>query len=401
MLVDHGIVDVTKAEERLKESRSYGEGRVGITSEQSRVSSIYPCPLSEESIKRFIYDTQFSDNPGTIHDVRELMKPLIAGMKNLLWCIDKYGSEHDKNVPSKDKSSKPKTAESDSSDQKQITWYEELAVQGMNNAERALVQKYFMWTLQAFKVFKETCNSNLDETKQNSSEYQHVLESFASSLSMLDSYGFQRIVGPHTDLLVEAIVIDDNVHIVADACLTKGFPTTTDFTSCLLKYFMKDAESLDIGISESDNKATQREADVKMKLFSAVISSLSSFPKNEQVLRPYLQELISICLRRAMGSETKYWPGNHLSLLQQIFRAVAAGKFEESYKEILPLLPTLLNGLYRIFCSTDHRLLKQTIIGLCLTVPARLSSLLPHLSLLLRIIVPALQSEDGDLINLG
>jgi transformation/transcription domain-associated protein len=84
-----------------------------------------------------------------------------------------------------------------------------------------------------------------------------------------------------------------------------------------------------------------------------------------------------------------------------MFRAIAGGKYEDSYKEILPLLPTLLNGLYRIFISTDHSILRQVIIGLCLTIPARLSSLLPHLSLLLRIIVPALQSDDGDLINLG
>ena len=80
---------------------------------------------------------------------------------------------------------------------------------------------------------------------------------------------------------------------------------------------------------------------------------------------------------------------------------LGGGKFEESYKEILPLLPSLLNGLYRVYAVTDYPPLQQMIIELCLTVPARLSSLLPHLSLQLRIIIPAIQSEVDDLINLG
>jgi hypothetical protein len=87
-------------------------------------------------------------------------------------------------------------------------------------------------------------------------------------------------------------------------------------------------------------------------------------------------------------------------LLRYVFRSISAGKFEESYKELLPLLPTVLNGLYRASIS-DSPVLRNTAIELCLTIPARLSSLLPHLNLLLRVIVPALDSDSGDLINLG
>jgi transformation/transcription domain-associated protein len=65
------------------------------------------------------------------------------------------------------------------------------------------------------------------------------------------------------------------------------------------------------------------------------------------------------------------------------------------------LLPMILNGLYRIFVATDDTNLRHVIIELCLTVPARLSSLLPHMSLLLRMIIHGLNSNTGDLVNLG
>jgi transformation/transcription domain-associated protein len=228
-----------------------------------------------------------------------------------------------------------------------------------------------------------------------------VLENFASSLSVLDPFTFQRVVGPQMGLLIDSIIDDEAILIVPKTFLQQNLNISSDFAACLIHALMEDVDALDIGVAESDDKKVLHSADMKMTLFSMIFSSLSVSPKNEKVLRPHLQQLIAVCLRRAMGSDMKFWPGNHFTILRQLFRAIAGGKFEESYKEILPLLPTLLNGLYRVYCNTDHDTLKKVIIELCLTIPARLSSLLPHLSLLLRIIVPALQTNDGDLINLG
>eukprot|EP00557_Chaetoceros_sp_GSL56_P001585 CAMPEP_0176500498 /NCGR_PEP_ID=MMETSP0200_2-20121128/13588_1 /TAXON_ID=947934 /ORGANISM="Chaetoceros sp., Strain GSL56" /LENGTH=4498 /DNA_ID=CAMNT_0017899179 /DNA_START=1114 /DNA_END=14610 /DNA_ORIENTATION=+ len=365
-------------------------------------STIQIKPLDDVDLSKFLYNSNSSSTSGTVQDIRDLIKPLIGGMKTLLWCIDKYGSQREKNMLNKDKNAKTKTYEGESSNlQQQLTWYEELAGQSMNSSERSLAQKYLVWALESLKVFQTNEGLPCHSTDNRSSEYREVLESYAISFSLLDSLSFQRIIGPHIDVMIEAMIDDDDVCVVANVFLMNGLAITPDFASCLLKCLMKDADKLDIGIAESDDDTRQRSAIVRMKLFCLVVSSLSIYPKSEQVLRPHIQQLISICIRKAMGSEIKYYPGNHLSLLQQLFRAIAGGKFEDSYKEILPLLPTLLNGLYRIFVSTDRYILRQVIIGLCLTIPARLSSLLPHLSLLLRIIVPALQSDDGDLINLG
>ena len=72
-----------------------------------------------------------------------------------------------------------------------------------------------------------------------------------------------------------------------------------------------------------------------------------------------------------------------------------------SYKELLPLIPTILNKLYQIYNATYSPPLRHVIIELCLTIPSRLSTLLPHLPLLIKQIIPALNSNTGTLINLS
>ena len=404
MLVDHGIANVRAAEQRsngLLDATKKGQRDESLENDNCEKSV-----PSEEEIREFMYGAQLAESPGTIQNIRELIKPLLPGIKTLIWCINNYGTQREKITANKDKSADAKSKSNSDHASRQRLWYEELAAQSINVAERSLIEKYFVWTLEALKVFKETPHPGNTETekvdtKEPTNEYHDALENFASSLSVLDSSNFQRIVGPQMRLLVDSIIDDEDILVVPKTFLLQNLNITSDFAACLLQTLMEDANALDIGVAESDDEKIQRAADMKMTLFSTIFSSLSLCPKNEKVLRPYLQQLIAACLRRAMGSDVKFWPGNHFKILRQLFRAIAGGKFEESYKEILPLLPTLLNGLYRVYCNTNHDILKKVIIELCLTIPARLSSLLPHLSLLLRIIVPALQTNDGDLINLG
>ena len=134
-----------------------------------------------------------------------------------------------------------------------------------------------------------------------------------------------------------------------------------------------------------------------LRLFKVVFSSIGLFPNNEAVLRPHLQTLVVSCLRSATQTSS---PGNFYYLLRALFRSISGGKFEHSYKELLPLLPTVLNGLHRVHAATEDSNMRDTIVELCLTIPARLSSLLPHLPLLMRLMVHALRSY-GDLVNLG
>ena len=147
-------------------------------------------------------------------------------------------------------------------------------------------------------------------------------------------------------------------------------------------------------------KPTNSRAQNSFKLFMSIFSSLTKYPQNENALLPHLRSFVPECIRRSMELYT-IGPGPYLCILRILFRTLTGGKFEASYKEMAPLLPTILNGFYRIYLSTDNEPLRFTIVELMLTIPSRLSVLLPHLPLLVKVLIPALQSNRGDLVNLA
>jgi len=387
MLLEHGISDVKKHEESLSKglfshTRELVEGSSHFVSNND--------PLNTMCDQDFLYGPEHPPI-GTALNLFELIKPLMNGIKTLIWCISNYGNQREKNVKEKDSKGKSKGAPSEQSTAQTPQWYEDASVQSINTQERELIGKYFDWTLEVLKVLKGEYST--DESRD---QYRQLLENFASSLTVLDSFNFQRIVGPKMRKLINSIHDDSSVIVIVEHLLLNSSNVSADFAACLLNELMSRSQQIDLGIEEKFPLAN-----LNMSLFSLVFKSVSVHPKNERVLRPYIQTIISICFRRAVDCDTINWPDNHLTLIRKLFRTITNGKNEDSYKEIVPLLATLLNGLYRLFCRSQDTLLRKIVIELCITVPARLSSLLPHLSLLLRVIIPALQSGEGELINAG
>ncbi len=94
------------------------------------------------------------------------------------------------------------------------------------------------------------------------------------------------------------------------------------------------------------------------------------------------------------------YPVNYLQLLRLLFRSIGGGKFEALYKEFLPVLPDLLQGTM-LTHARGPSFVKDICIELCLTVPARLSSLLPFIPLLMKAVLLALQARDEQVVKLG
>jgi len=136
---------------------------------------------------------------------------------------------------------------------------------------------------------------------------------------------------------------------------------------------------------------------VMLQLFSISFRSVTDFPDNEGVLRPYMNKIVT----RVMHLAKKVLePMNYFSLLRALFRAIGGGKFEQLYKEFGPLLPELLNVLMEIQRRGPSDI-RDICVELCLTVPARLSSLLPHIPLLMNAVLLAIQAQDDQVVKLG
>ena len=162
------------------------------------------------------------------------------------------------------------------------------------------------------------------------------------------------------------------------------------FAKALLKYLMGRLE--DLGMPD------QCVSHVLLRLFKLVFGSVNLFPEvNEVVLQPHLGDIIHRSMHLATISED---PENYFLLLRALFRSIGGGKFETLYKEFLPLLPALLNGLNRLKDGAHTEHLRELLVELCLTVPVRLSALLPYLHYLMRPLVLALKSN-SDLVSQG
>ncbi|TFK56003.1 FAT-domain-containing protein [Heliocybe sulcata] len=138
---------------------------------------------------------------------------------------------------------------------------------------------------------------------------------------------------------------------------------------------------------------------VTIRLYKMAFAAVGIFPQtNEPILAAHIGKLIMACFPLAAKAEK---PPNYYFLLRALFRAVGGGggRFELLYKEVLPLVPELLESLNRQL-YTFQGLSKDMIVELCLTVPLRLTHLLPHLQHLMRPLVFALRGAP-ELVSQG
>lgn len=80
-------------------------------------------------------------------------------------------------------------------------------------------------------------------------------------------------------------------------------------------------------------------------------------------------------------------------------RSIGGGRFEALYKEVLPILEEMLETLNYLLSHAEPNK-RDMFTELCLTVPVRLTNLLPFLGHLMRPLVHALNSGP-DLVNQG
>lgn len=136
-----------------------------------------------------------------------------------------------------------------------------------------------------------------------------------------------------------------------------------------------------------------------IRLYKMAFGAVAAQPvPNEPILAAHLAKLLMDCFPLA-AKATK--PSNYFHLLRALFRAIGGGggRFELLYNEVLPLLPEMLDSLNRQLLASDGQT-RDMIVELCLTVPLRLTHLLPHLTYLMQPLALALRGGP-DLVSQG
>jgi len=219
------------------------------------------------------------------------------------------------------------------------------------------------------------------------SEQKELLELFSGAFTVLEIQNFREVIGRHIMPHLFELILEKPQFVVIPQNFLRNSNVTRVFADILLTFIVSRLKSL--GAEGKDPSQT-------LTLCKMLFSSVNLFPENEPVLRSHLRSIITNCLR--FSAEVKD-PIHYFQLLRSLFKAIEGGKFEGLYKELQPLLPELLSSLIKLQHTADPSM-RALFVELCLTVPARLSSLLPSLHVLMEPLVVALKAG-GDLTTLG
>ncbi|KAK5116206.1 hypothetical protein LTR62_008532 [Meristemomyces frigidus] len=228
-------------------------------------------------------------------------------------------------------------------------------------------------------------------------EEKELLETFATIFHHLDPATFHEIftskslvsdvMGAETETGMEFLYQLCFTHpalLHVPQFLLASEATSPAFCGMLLRFLMSKLDE----VGERDNIKTS----VLLRLFKLSFMAVTLFSQhNEGVLLPHVRELITRSIELSVTADE---PTNYFLLLRSLFRSIGGGRFEHLYKEILPLLEMLLEVLNVQLAAAEDGGKRDLFVELSLTVPARLSHLLPHLNYLMRPLTVALRSGE-------
>lgn len=220
-------------------------------------------------------------------------------------------------------------------------------------------------------------------------EEKELLETFATVFHCIDPATFHEVFHSEIPHLYE-MMFEHTALLHVPQFFLASEATSPSFCGMLLQFLMDHIE--EVGTSDT------RKSQILLRLFKLSFMAVTLFSsQNEQVLLPHVSKIV---LKSISLSTTAEEPMNYFLLLRSLFRSIGGGRFEHLYKEILPLLEVLLEVLNTLLISARNIQQRDLYVELCLTVPARLSNLLPHLSFLMKPLVVALRAGQ-ELVSQG
>ena len=272
---------------------------------------------------------------------------------------------------------------------------------GYNAEEIRIIMKLFREGAYVFRYYRtekpttETPYSSPVEFLANhymvqvGKEEKDLLETFATVFHSIDPAAFHEVFHSEIPQLYEMMFEHMTLLHIPQFFLASE-ATSPHFAGMLFQFLMSKIG--EVGTSDIVRSS------ILLRLFKLSFMAVTLFAvQNESVLLPHIT---SIIIKSIQLSTTAEEPMNYFYLLRSLFRSIGGGRFEALYKDILPLLEMMLEVLNNLLVAARKPQERDLYVELCLTVPARLSNLLPHLSYLMRPLVVALRAG-SDLVGQG
>ncbi|KDQ21071.1 hypothetical protein BOTBODRAFT_142417 [Botryobasidium botryosum FD-172 SS1] len=224
------------------------------------------------------------------------------------------------------------------------------------------------------------CLRLFDNRPGDPRDEKEAIEWFGFVIQEMEPHVFQEVWTLKMDFFIESVLVHPLVIALPQILLSSEL-VSHQLVSIMLHHLVAKLDRL----GEQDVK----HASATLRLFKMCFMAVTVLPElNEPALVPHLPKLIVESFPLAARAKE---PTNYFLLLRALFRAIGGGKFEALYKEVLPLLQEMLENLNRLLLSAEPSK-RDLLVELCLTVPVRLTHLLPYLSYLMQPLVFALRA---------
>jgi transformation/transcription domain-associated protein len=224
----------------------------------------------------------------------------------------------------------------------------------------------------------------------NSREFQDFLESIATALMEVNPHVIQEVWTLRMGYFFERARKNPHLTTLCQVLYPKE-PLSPTLIAVVLEFLINRLPQL----GEDDDQT----AVMTIRLYKLTFNAILAYPPtNEPILAHHLPKLITDSFALAAKSSRS---SNYYHLLRGLFRSIGGGggKLELLYREVLPILPEMLESLNQQLMLSDGYS-RDMIVELCLTVPLRLTHLIPHLSYLMKPLALALKGTP-ELITQG
>ncbi|EER27620.1 Phosphatidylinositol 3- and 4-kinase family protein [Coccidioides posadasii C735 delta SOWgp] len=322
-------------------------------------------------------------NADPVSDNKFLFRTLVNGLKNLFYQLRTCNPDNVKVDPSN----------------VLVNWTE--ISYGYNAEEVRVIKKLFHEGAAVFRYYgvdepepELQYSSPLEfitsqYMQQMSKEEKELLESFGTVFHCVDPATFHEVF--HSEIpYLHDLMFEHSALLHLPQFFLASEATSPAFAGMALQYLMSRIHEV--------GSADMKKSRILLRMFKLSFMAVTLFSaQNEQVLHPHVTKIVTKCIELSVTAEE---PMNYFLLLRSLFRSIGGGRFELLYKELLPLLEMLLETFNNLLLGARKIQERDLYVELTLTVPARLSHLLPHLSHLMRPLVVALRAG-SDLVGQG
>lgn len=307
-----------------------------------------------------------------VSDCKHLIKTLVMGMKTIIWSITHAHLPRSQVSPSTHGTS-PQVLGTPTSGSAIPQPFK-----GMREDEVWKASGVLKSGVHCLALFKEK-----DEERE-------MIHLFSQILAIMEPRDLMDMFSLCMPELFECMISNTQlVHIFST--LLQAPKVFRPFADVLVNFLV--SSKLDV-LKQPDSPA----AKLVLHLFRFLFGAVAKAPSDcERILQPHVPVIMEACMKNATDVEK---PIGYLQLLRTMFHALAGGKFELLLRDLIPTLQPCLNMLLAMLDGPIGEDMRELLLELCLTLPARLSSLLPHLPRLMKPLVMCLKGSD-DIVSLG